>query len=310
MSTMETASGLRPSTALATRCAIAITLFGASRAPGFRRSRTLAFAGCFRFEKDGVFGEGEMYPGLFDFDQRHGRALEFAFQCAAIVHMLGEVRGAEVGLIKQLEPDSARLGQSGGGKISRNSATFADGTSTVPPFSATRYCTPVPFSRSTTAPASSGASALNSGRKSLSRRHRASPNKPPPARAAAIRIEVRWRDDRPAMMLSQLVHAAPLHLHAHDFLVRLNDFVPDLNKQLQAKLRTLSGQHRGMQFSALPGKRSLDCSVRGGAVLLNRADRGFQYGGEIRRPRFPVRPGRSMAGRLTCWIGAMLIGVG
>ncbi len=64
MSTTETASGAKPSTALAVSWQMAATFCADSCAPGRSFTSTLALAGCARFQKDGVLGERDVHPGL------------------------------------------------------------------------------------------------------------------------------------------------------------------------------------------------------------------------------------------------------
>ena len=66
-----------------------------------------------RFQEDGILGEGDVNARLLHFRQRHDRPLQFAFERSAVVDMLGEFGGAEVGLVEQLEADPAGLRQPG-----------------------------------------------------------------------------------------------------------------------------------------------------------------------------------------------------
>ncbi len=111
MSSTDTDSGASPSTALAVSDEIL------RRKPRARpelhehaRFGWLAAVG-----EQGVFGEGDMHAGAFDFGQRHDAAFQLAFQGAPVVDLLGEVGHAEAGLVEELESNAAGAGQSGGG---------------------------------------------------------------------------------------------------------------------------------------------------------------------------------------------------
>ena len=60
-----------------------------------------------------VLGKSQVDARALDLGQRHDRTLEFAFQGAAEIDVLGEVGDAEVGLVEELEAGAAALGQTG-----------------------------------------------------------------------------------------------------------------------------------------------------------------------------------------------------
>lgn len=64
-------------------------------------------------EKQRVFGKRDVYARLFHCGERHHAALQLAFERAMIVDLLGEVTGAEAGLVEQFEPDAAAFGKAG-----------------------------------------------------------------------------------------------------------------------------------------------------------------------------------------------------
>ena len=57
-----------------------------------------------------------MDAGLIHFRQRGHGALQFPFESAAVVDLFGEIAGAKVRAIEQLEADAARFGQARAGK--------------------------------------------------------------------------------------------------------------------------------------------------------------------------------------------------
>ena len=115
MSSRETASGERPSTALATRWLMAATFCGARRAPGLILTSTLALAGCWASRNTESLGKVRWTRACLDFGQRHDGPLQFAFQRPPVVHVFGEFGGAEIHFVEQFEADAARLGQADGG---------------------------------------------------------------------------------------------------------------------------------------------------------------------------------------------------
>src|SRR4051812_10419421 len=54
-----------------------------------------------------------MNASLFHFGQSGDRSLQFAFECAPVVHLLGEIARSETGLVEQLKTDSSTARQTG-----------------------------------------------------------------------------------------------------------------------------------------------------------------------------------------------------
>jgi hypothetical protein len=109
MSTTETASGVRPSTALDTRFVIATTLGADNRVPGRRPTSTLALAA--RVGEYGILGQCHVNACLLDVGDRHDRSFQLAFQRSPIVHMLGEIGNSEIRFVEDLESDASGFGQ-------------------------------------------------------------------------------------------------------------------------------------------------------------------------------------------------------
>ena len=107
MSSTETASGERPSTALADQMSDGDDVL--RREPGARldSDQHAGFGRLLRFEKDRVLGKGEVDARLFDLGQRHDGALQLALERAAVVDVFGEFGGAEVHLVEKFEADAA-----------------------------------------------------------------------------------------------------------------------------------------------------------------------------------------------------------
>ena len=86
-------------------------------AAGANLHQYAGFGGLLRIQKYGILGKGQVDAGLLHFRQRHDRAFQFALQRPAVVDVLGELGGAQVGLIEQFETDPAGFGQARGGQI-------------------------------------------------------------------------------------------------------------------------------------------------------------------------------------------------
>ena len=97
---------------------------------------------------------------LIDFGERGDGALQFAFERAAIVDLFGEIAGAEVGAVEELETDAAGFRQARAGEREPRIRQASEGTSTVAPVSSSRYSIPASRIFCVTAEASSGAREL------------------------------------------------------------------------------------------------------------------------------------------------------
>src|SRR5262245_39580775 len=95
------------------------------------------------------------------------------------------------------------------------------------------------------------------------------------ATASAEPTSVSWlRVSRPAQVSRSLVRFN-LDLHPEDFLVRLDDLVPDLGRELQLEARLLDGHHDRGDVLRLPGRDLLG--------LLRGVDlRGVELGDLVR----------------------------
>ena len=127
MSTTETDSGARPSTALDTRLVIATTLCEDSRVPGRSPTSTLALAGFPRVGEHGILGQRHVHARLLHVRDRHDGSFQFAFQRAPIVHMLGEVGDAEIRFVEDLESDASGFGQAQTGHFQAQLGDFVLG---------------------------------------------------------------------------------------------------------------------------------------------------------------------------------------
>ncbi|MDZ7639148.1 MAG: hypothetical protein U5J83_13010 [Bryobacterales bacterium] len=116
MSMIETWSGRSPSTRARHQMGDCRRLLGIHRRPGAQLHHHAALGGLFVFQKYGVFGEGDVDTGLLNGLDRAQTALQLPLDGALVVDVLGEIGGAEIGLVEDLETDASGLGQALGGE--------------------------------------------------------------------------------------------------------------------------------------------------------------------------------------------------
>jgi len=192
--------------------------------------------------------------------------LQFALERAVIVDLLGEVAGAEIRFIEKLIADSSALRHARRGKLQPAARPLL-------------RMEPAPMCRLRPAgiqsrprvpwqarqPASSGDRELYKGRKSRSWFQCENVTKPAITQAAAIRIEAICFHVR--LSSSRFIWSSiyVLHLHAHDFLISGNHFVPYLQEQIESNSRLLRCQRNFVDLLVLSGKKLPDGGLR---VLL------------------------------------------
>ena len=127
MSTTETDSGVKPSTALDTRFVIATTLIDDSRRSRPQPHQHAGFGGFASIAEHGILRERHMHARLLHFRDRHHGSFQFAFERPAVIHVLGEVGDSEIGLVENLESDAPGLRQPRSGHLQAQLGDFVLG---------------------------------------------------------------------------------------------------------------------------------------------------------------------------------------
>ena len=239
-------------------------------------------------EKNRILRERDVDARLIDFGERGDRALQLAFERAAIVDLFGEIAGAEVGAVEKLEADAPGFRQARTGeRQSAHPPRDRREPETVAPVSSSRYSIPASRIFCVTAAASSG------GECAVEDAERAfvlPPEKPEGGGADHDRdedSEICWPRLKRLPDCCQLIHGdirnssdAQLHRHLHDFLVGRNELISHLLEQFEREFRPLGGERDAGDVALSAGQK-----VHGGrfGVLLRAfhlVDRTAESGGE------------------------------
>ena len=80
-----------------------------------------------RVDKNRILGKRDVNARLFHFSQGAERTFQLALKRSRVVDVLHKFRCAQIGLIKNFEPDSSRLREAGGSKLQAQFREFRGG---------------------------------------------------------------------------------------------------------------------------------------------------------------------------------------
>ncbi len=80
-----------------------------------------------------IVRQHQMHPHRFDIAQRLNRALEFAFERALIIHLLGKIAARPVRLVEKLEPQAPGLRHAFRSQVQARLIQLSAGTLTLVP---------------------------------------------------------------------------------------------------------------------------------------------------------------------------------